>query len=97
VTIEHHPAIAEELEEIRDCYESKSAGLEMRFVDEFERLVLGVASMPTRWMIVEADIRRALMKRFPYVILFRVIADDCVRITVVKHEKRHPVFGIARR
>jgi len=48
-------------------------------------------------MIVEADIRRALMKRFPYVILFRVIADDCVRITVVKHEKRHPAFGIARR
>lgn len=47
MTIVYHPAIAEELEEIRDCYESKSAGLGMRFVDEFERLVLGVASMPT--------------------------------------------------
>jgi hypothetical protein len=37
------------------------------------------------------------MKRFPYVILFRSRNEAVIRVTVVKHEKRHPVFGITRR
>jgi len=53
--------------------------------------------MPTRYLIVKADIRRALMKRFPYVIFFRHLPDDTIRVTVVKHEKKHPAFGSSRR
>jgi toxin ParE1/3/4 len=67
------------------------------FIDEFERHVLTIAAMPTRWMVEQGDIRRSLMKRFPYVILFRLISDDWIRITVIKHEKRHPAFGRSRR
>lgn len=95
--IDYHPSIAAELEEIRDHYESSSPGLGMDFVDEFERQVLTISAMPTRWMIIRGDIRRSLMKRFPYVILFRVIGEECIRVTVVKHEKRHPAFGLLRR
>lgn len=53
--------------------------------------------MPTRWMVASGDVRRSLMKRFPYVILFRIVGDDTIRVTVVKHERRHPAFGIFRR
>ena len=63
--IEYHPALEAELEEIRDYYDERSQGLGIAFVDEFERQVLAIATMPTRWMIVERDIRPALMKRFP--------------------------------
>ena len=70
MTIEYDPAVAEELEEIRDYYESKSDGLGQEFVSEFERQVLKIAEMPSRWMIVRDDLRRALMRRFPYVIFF---------------------------
>jgi hypothetical protein len=35
--IDDHPAIADELEEIRDHYEVHSPGLGRVFVDEFER------------------------------------------------------------
>ena len=35
--IEYHPAVAAELEEIRDNYESCSQHLGRDFVDEFER------------------------------------------------------------
>lgn len=48
-------------------------------------------------MFVVHDIQRSLMKRFPYVIYFRVVAGTAIRITVVKHEKRHPLFGLYRR
>lgn len=47
-------------------------------------------------MVVASDIRRSLMRRFPYVIFFRVIGTEAVRITVVKHEKRHPSLGMDR-
>ena len=95
--IDYHPAIADELEEVRDHYERCSPGLGSDFVDEFERQVLTIAAMPTRWMVASGDIRRSLMKRFPYVILFRIVDDNTIRVTVVKHERRHPAFGLSRR
>lgn len=95
--IEYHPAVADELEQIRDYYEDKSAGLGKAFVDELERQLLNIAAMPSRWMVVRGDVRRSLMKRFPYVILFRSVDDEIIRVTVVKHEKRHPAFGLGRR
>ncbi len=95
--IDYHPAIAAEIEEIRDYYESCSPGLGAGFIDEFERQVLLIATMPARWMLVREDIRRSLMKRFPYVILFRIVSDDWIRITVIKHEKRHPALGLERK
>ena len=95
--IDYHPAIAAELEEIRDHYESCSFGLGTDFIDEFERQVFAIAAMPTRWMVLRGDLRRSLMKRFPYVILFRIIGEDGIRVTVVKHEKRHPAFGLQRK
>ena len=95
--IEYHPALATEIKEIWDYYEEKSPGLGDRFIDEFEQQVLHIASTPERWMILEHGIRRALMKRFPYVIYFRILEEDGIRITVVKHEKRHPSLGKDRR
>lgn len=95
--IEYHPAVAGELEEIRDWYQEQSPGLGKDLVDEFERHVLFIAAMPGRWMILKEDVRRALMKRFPYVIYFRIVEGDAIRVTVVKHERRHPGYGAQRR
>ncbi len=95
--VEYHPSLHAELAQVRDYYESQSCGLGQDFVDEFERQVLKILAMPERWMIVRAGLRRSLMKRFPYVIFFRIIEYDVIRITVVKHEKRHPSFGMLRK
>lgn len=91
--IEYHPAIEAELAEIRDYCNERSQNLGDDFINEFERQVLRIATIPTRWMCVRGDTRRALMKRFPYLILFRVVDDSMVRITVIKHERRHPSYG----
>lgn len=94
--IEYHPAIEAELVEIRDFYNERSPHLGDDFINEFERQVLRIAAMPTRWMIVRGDTRRALMKRFPYLILFRFVAESVIRVTVIKHERRHPAYGSNR-
>ncbi|MBX3342650.1 MAG: type II toxin-antitoxin system RelE/ParE family toxin [Nitrospira sp.] len=94
--IEYHPAIEQELREIRDYYEARSPGLGYRFLDEFERQVLRIAAAPLQWTVVERDLRRSLMKRFPYIIYFRIVGQDVLRITVVKHQRRHPDLGRER-
>ncbi len=95
--VEYHPAIEHELRKIIGYYNLCSPGLGLEFLNEFERHVLKIASMPTQWRLVEDDIRRALMKRFPYVIYFRVLENDVLRVTVVKHQRRHPDFGLSRK
>lgn len=53
--IEYHPAIETELVEIRDYYNERCQNLGDDFINEFERHVLRIASMPTRWMIIRGD------------------------------------------
>lgn len=94
--VEYHPAVETELREIHRYYEDRAPGLGAQFIDEFERQVLALAAAPERWMVVSADIRRCLMRRFPYIIYFRRVGAERIRITVVKHQRRHPDFGRER-
>lgn len=94
--IEHHPAIERELQEIRDYYNSRVPGLGAQFLVEFDNLVVRIAANPNRWMVLRDGIRRALMRRFPYVIYFRIVGNERLRITVVKHQRRHPSQGLRR-
>jgi toxin ParE1/3/4 len=72
----YHPAVEAELREIQRYYEDRCPGLGVQFLDEFERQVLALAATPERWMVVTAEIRRCLMRRFPYVIYFRRAAPN---------------------
>jgi plasmid stabilization system protein ParE len=93
----YHPAVEAELLDIRNYYEVRAPGLGAQFVDEFERQVLALAAAPERWMVVVGDLRRCLMRRFPYVIYFRQVDQERLRVTVVKHQRRHPNLGRERR
>ena len=95
--VDYHPAVEAELREIQGYYDDKSPGLGSLFLDEFERQVLALAATPERWMVVTGDLRRCLMRRFPYIIYFRGIPKKGIRITVVKHQRRHPDYGRERK
>ncbi len=95
--VEYHPAIEAELRAIQDYYEERSPGLGREFIDEFERQVLQLAARPERWMVAAGDVRRCLMRRFPYIIYFRWVDSERIRITVVKHQRRHPGYGRQRK
>jgi plasmid stabilization system protein ParE len=96
MSIEYHPAVEGELREIERYYEELSPGLGKQFIDEFERQVLALAATPGRWLMVNNDVRRCLMRRFPYILYFRQRGPDRIRITVVKHRRRHPSYGLDR-
>ena len=69
-----------------------------RFWQELMARLNEVAERPERFSpyLGHPRFRRARLKRFPYLIVFRVLRDR-VRIMVIKHEKRHPAFGMNRR
>jgi plasmid stabilization system protein ParE len=95
--VEYHPAIENELREIVNYYNECSGGLGDEFLSEFERHILKIAATPLQWRAISGDIRRALMKRFPYFIYFRVLENDVLRVTVIKHQRRHPNYGSSRK
>lgn len=51
--VEYHPAVHNEVRQIRDYHNEQSPGLGAAFVDEFERQVLRVAAEPERWTVRE--------------------------------------------
>lgn len=71
-------------------------GLGDAFIEEFNSQLARITDHPHRWMIVRGDVRRALMRRFPYVIYFRMLEPDNLRIIVVRHQRRHPGHGTNR-
>jgi len=91
--IEYHPAVEQELRQIMEYYEECSSGLGHEFVVDFERQVLKIAANSKLWTVLEGDIRRSLMQRFPFCIYYRLIGKDVLRITIVKHQRRHPSYG----
>ena len=93
--LSYHPEAEAELIEAARFYERKLPGLGKRFRGEVNTAAAKILEIPDRWRIVEKDIRRLLMRRFPYSILDRV-EGEVVRILAVKHHSRHPDYWRGR-
>jgi toxin ParE1/3/4 len=87
----HHPDAEEELIEAARYYEQEVPTLGVQFLDAVDRAVAVILSEPERWRLIEADVRRYLMPRFPFAIYYRVLPDH-VRILAFKHHSRHPDY-----
>lgn len=95
--IVYHPLVKRDLREAFDFLDSVSIYARAKFEEEFEQQVLLAASMPTRYSLYLGHhiFRRAKLPSFPYLIIYRVIPDG-IRVTVLKHERRRPRFGMGR-
>lgn len=87
--LEFHRLVRDEIDQAHDWYEQRLVGLGREFLDEVERVLGVIAATPTLYAIVEADIREALLRRFPYAIYYRALADR-VRVLAVYHTARDP-------
>lgn len=77
-------------------YNRQVPGLGDEFVAEIEAAVRTVIAAPFAWRTVEADVRRYLVRRFPYGIYY-TIEDQVVVIWAVKHLHRDPDYWQERR
>jgi plasmid stabilization system protein ParE len=70
-------------------YEDQGAGLGNRLLDEIESVMERVAHSPFQFPQIRNQVRRALLRRFPYSVYFRV-SDETVDIIAVLHQHRDP-------
>jgi toxin ParE1/3/4 len=91
-----HPKVYSDIDKIMGYYEEATADLANEFYAELRHFMIEAATRPKSFAIREGDIRRVNLHRFPYHFLFR-IADDTIRILVVRHHSRRPSVGIRRR
>jgi plasmid stabilization system protein ParE len=89
------PALAEFLAAAH-FYNQQVPGLGEAFADEVEAAVAKIAAAPRTWRVVEEEVRRYLLARFPYGIYY-TIEGETVVIWAVKHLHRDPDYWQARR
>ena len=72
-------------------YEEKQPGLGDRFVKEVEKHYSILEKRPLSGQEVEADIRRLVMKIFPYVLIYTYHAEtNLVEVFAIHHAARNP-------
>ena len=78
-------------------YEEAEAGLGVEFISEVDRVLGLLADAPGRYPVWRPGrpYRRALLRRFPYVIFF-VDEPDHVLVLAIAHQKRKPGYWLRR-
>ncbi|MCP5278542.1 MAG: type II toxin-antitoxin system RelE/ParE family toxin [Thiobacillus sp.] len=84
------PEAVEELAEIRAWYESQGRGLGNDFMRSIEVALAQIARFPSAASGVQGDVRRTLVRKFPYS-LFHAVEGDFVVILGCIHQHRAPI------
>ena len=79
----------DDLRQVRDYYEQQRESLGRRFVSAVVDAIDVITERPGSFPQVHADLRRAIVKRFPYGVFFRVVGD-VVRVVAIIHLHRDP-------
>jgi toxin ParE1/3/4 len=91
LTFVFHPDAEIEFVESIDYYESCSSGLGYDFSFEVLSSIEAILQHPLAWPAIESDIRRCLVNRFPFGILYAV-ENQSIFILAVMHLHRKPGY-----
>ncbi|TAL46536.1 MAG: type II toxin-antitoxin system RelE/ParE family toxin [Methylovulum sp.] len=86
-----HPEAETEFVQAIEYYEECEANLGYDFAVEVYSTIERTMAYPKAWPIIEKDIRRSLVKRFPYGILYAE-EDKELFIVAVMHLNRNPGY-----
>ena len=94
------PEAIDELVEAAVWYRARRPGLESEFLAEFDRVLPLIGSSPASFprlldMPEDLVIRRALLPRFPYAVIFMDLGTE-IRVLAVAHAKRRPGYWLDR-
>jgi plasmid stabilization system protein ParE len=76
-------------------FNAQSQGLEIRFLDDIDRTVRRIITFPLSSEEIAPDIRRCLLSRFPYGIVYGV-DNDTIVVIAVAHLHREPRYWFDR-
>lgn len=83
------PEAEAEISEATTWYEERGPGLGSAYLDEVARVLRVIAEAPDHYPIVGGSIRKAVFRRFPYIVLYRAEDDEIVVVSCF-HTRRDP-------
>lgn len=89
--LEFHPKAVEEAQAARAWYEFHSPEAARAFVAELEGAVDRIREGPNRWPTFLHGTRRYLLRRFPYIVVYRE-ASSVIQVVAVAHASRRPGY-----
>jgi plasmid stabilization system protein ParE len=92
----HFLSIAEkELHDAVDWYNEQADGLGKEFLDQLDRAIRRAVTYPQSSMEIESGLRRCIMARFPYGLIYGLDKDKII-IVAVAHLHRNPRYWADR-
>lgn len=73
----------------RAWYERDRSELGEAFTDSFEAMIARLKARPELYAVALQNIRRAKLRRFPYLVYYRVLSDR-IEVIGVLHGSRNP-------
>jgi plasmid stabilization system protein ParE len=90
-----HKLACKELLDARDYYDDLVFGLGKSFVIEIERCLNIIKANPLAYPLIKENIRKAVVIKFPYSILYSVEKKN-IYVLAVMHQKRKPMYWAER-
>ncbi len=85
----------QELDDASLYLETASAGLGDLFRSEIRAAIKRIIRHPQAWVRERGDVRKCLLHRFPYKILYSIESDH-IFIIAIAHQHRRPDYWIDR-
>ena len=89
--IELHPEAIAEARDAREWYAERSPVAADAFMAELDLAIDQIRQWPDRWAACLHGTRRYLLKRFPYLVVYRATADK-LQVIAVAHGRRKPGY-----
>jgi len=90
-SVEIHPEAVLEAQAAREWYSGHSALLGRAFLAELDRAIDSITEHPHRWPKFESGTRRYLMRRFPFMVIYRE-QGELIQVLAVAHARRKPGY-----
>jgi hypothetical protein len=74
-----------------DWYEKQKGGLGEEFLVELDLVFSKIESAPSYYGKIKGNFRQAVLKRFPYLVVYKIIRRTVI-VFAVFHTKRNPKF-----
>ena len=83
----------QELNDAVHYYELEYEGLGRKFREEVKKAVNRISEYPKAWSVERGDVRKCLLHKFPYKLLYS-IEENHIFVIAVAHQHRKPDYWI---
>ena len=84
-----------ELDDATHYYEIEQPGLGRRFREEVRKAARRIAEYSEAWSIEKGDVRKCILHKFTYKLLYS-IEEDHIFVIAVAHQHRKPDYWVER-